>query len=253
MRRLFLAGTVAALAATVLLLGGVGREAAAPAAGPGPDQLVAHAFQLQQRWRETADAGNLTRAEAALRQALELEPANAEAVFGLASIALSRHDFRTALALGNRAQSLSPGWAAPLGAIGDALVELGRYDEAFAVFDEFADREPGLASYSRIAYGRELIGRPRAALAAMRLALGAAPVRGEPAAWIHVELGELHLGLGELDRAAREFRAALAARRGFPSALEGLARVEGGRGRTTEAVTLALRAVAAVPLPQFVA
>jgi len=244
---------VAALAATILLLGGVGGEAAAPAAAPDAGQLVVHAFQLEQRWRETADPTYLTRAEEALRRAVDAEPENAHAVLGLASVALSRHDFRKALALGRRAQSLAPGRPAPLGAIGDALVELGRYDQAFAVFDAFAEREPGLASYSRIAYGRELIGRPRAAIAAMQLALGAAPLRGEPAAWIHVELGELHLGLGELDRAAREFRAALAARRGFPSALEGLARVEGGRGRTTEAVTLARRAVAAVPLPQFVA
>src|SRR5215211_6046531 len=69
MRRFFLAGTVAALAATVLLLGGVGHEATAPAAGgPAPDQLVAHAFQLQQRWRETADPTYLTRSEEALRR-----------------------------------------------------------------------------------------------------------------------------------------------------------------------------------------
>jgi tetratricopeptide (TPR) repeat protein len=183
---------------------------------------------------------------------VELEPDNAQAVFGLASVALSRHDFRTALALARQAQSLAPGWAAPLGAIGDSLVELGRYDRAFAVFDEFAEREPGLASYSRIAYGRELIGRPRAAIAAMRLALGAAPVRGEPAAWVHVELGKLHLGLGELGAAAREFRAALAARAGFPSALDGLARVEGALGHTSKAIALARRATAAVPLPQFV-
>jgi len=247
---------VAALAATVLLLGGVGREATAPAAGPAAAptaaQLVAHAFQLQQRWRDTADPTFLTRSEAALMRAVELEPDNAQAVLGLASVALSRHDFRKALALGGRAQSLAPGWAAPLGAIGDALVELGRYDRGFAVFDEFARREPGLAAYTRIAYGRELIGRPRAAIAAMKLALGAAPVGGESPAWLHVELGKLHFGLGDLGAAAHDFRAALAARPGFPSALDGLARVEGSRGRTASALAFARRAVAAVPLPQFV-
>ncbi|HEV8250558.1 MAG TPA: tetratricopeptide repeat protein [Gaiellaceae bacterium] len=252
MRRLVLAGTVAALAAAVLLLGGVAREATAPAAGPAPDRLVAHAFELQQRWRETADPSNLTRSEAALRRALELEPGNAQAVFGLASVALSRHRFREALALARRAQALDPGWAAPLGAIGDAQLELGRYEQAFEVFDEFAAREPGLASYSRIAYGRELIGRPRGAIAAMELAVGAAPLRGEPAAWPHVELGKLHFGLGELRAAGREFRLALAARPGFPSALDGLARVEGARGRLRAAIGLSRRAVDAVPLPQFV-
>jgi tetratricopeptide (TPR) repeat protein len=255
MRRLVLFGTVAALAATVLLLGGVAREATAPAAagsGPAADDLVAHAFELQQRWRETADPGNLTRSEAALRRALQLEPGNAQAVFGLASVALSRHRFRNALALARRAQALDPGWAAPLGAVGDALLELGRYEQAFDVFDRFAERKPGLASYSRIAYARELIGRPRAAIAAMQMASDAAPLRGEPAAWPHVELGKLHLGLGELRAARREFRLALAAEPGFPAALDGLGRVDGAHGKTRAAIALSRRAVDTVPLPQFV-
>ena len=255
LRRLLLSGTVAALAAAVLLLGGVAREATAPAAagsGPSSDQLIAHAFDLQQRWRETADPSNLTRADAALRRALQLEPGNAQAVFGLASVALSRHQFRNALALGRRAQALDLGWAAPLGAIGDALLELGRYDEAFDVFDRFAEREPGLASYSRIAYGRELVGRPRAAISAMQMASDAAPLRGELAAWPHVELGKLHFGLGEVSAAAREFRLALAAEPGFPSALDGLARVDGALGKMRAALALSRRAVDAVPLPQFV-
>lgn len=255
MRRLVLLGTVAALAAAVLLLGGVVREATAPASagsGPSADQLVAHAFELQQRWRGTGDPSYLTRSEAALRRALRLEPANAQATLGLASVALSRHQFRNALAVARRAQALDPGWAAPLGAIGDALLELGRYEQAFDVFDRFAEREPGLAAYSRIAYGRELIGRPRAAIAAMQMASDAAPLRGEPAAWPHVELGKLHFGLGELRAAAREFRLALAAEPGLPSALDGLARVEGARGRLRAAIALSRRAVATVPLPQFV-
>ena len=255
MRRLVLFGTVAALAATVLLLGGVAREATAPAAagsGPSTDELIAHAFDLQQRWRETADPSNLTRSEAALRRALQLEPGNAQAVFGLASVALSRHQFRNALELARRARALDPGWAAPLGAVGDALLELGRYEQAFDVFDRFAEREPGLAAYSRIAYGRELIGRPRAAIAAMQMASDAAPLRGEPAAWPHVELGKLHFGLGELRAAARQFRLALAAEPGFPSALDGLARVDGALGKMRAALALSRRAVDTVPLPQYV-
>jgi tetratricopeptide (TPR) repeat protein len=255
MRRLVLFGTVAALAAAVLLLGGVAREATEPAAagsGPSTDELVAHAFDLQQRWRETADPSNLTRSEAALRRVLQLEPGNAQAVFGLASVALSRHQFRNALELARRARALDPGWAAPLGAVGDALLELGRYEQAFDVFDRFAERGPGLAAYSRIAYGRELIGRPRAAIAAMQMASDAAPLRGEPAAWPHVELGKLHFGLGELRAAARQFRLALAAEPGFPSALDGLARVDGALGKMRAALALSRRAVDTVPLPQYV-
>jgi hypothetical protein len=55
-------------------------------------------------------------------------------VGGLGSLALSRHRFRAALALGRRAHALNP-YSASRGAIGDAQVELGRYSEAFASFD----------------------------------------------------------------------------------------------------------------------
>ena len=256
MRRLVLAGTVAALAATVLLLGGVAREATAPAAagsGPSADQLITHAFDLQQRWRETADPSNLTRSEAALRRALQLEPGNAQAVFGLASVALSRHQFRNALALARRAQALDPGWAAPLGAIGDALLELGRYDQAFDVFDPFAKREPGLAVLQpdrlRARADRPAARRHRGDADGLRrrAARAASPPRGRTSS----SASSTSVSASSAPP-AREFRLALAAEPGFPSALDGLARVDGARGKTRAALALSRRAVDAVPLPQFV-
>ncbi len=112
--------------------------------------------------------------------------------------------------------------------------------------------KPTLAGYARIAYARELSGRPRAAIAAMELALDAAGLP-EPTAWTLVELGKLHFGLGELREARHAFRAALAAFPGYVSALDGLARVEAARGRLPQAIRLQRRAVAATPLPHFVA
>ena len=112
--------------------------------------------------------------------------------------------------------------------------------------------KPTLAGYARIAYARELSGRPRAAIAAMELALDAAGLP-EPTAWTLVELGKLHFGLGELSEARHAFRAALAAFPGYVSALDGLARVEAARGRLPQAIRLQRRAVAATPLPHLVA
>jgi tetratricopeptide (TPR) repeat protein len=86
----------------------------------------------------------------------------------------------------------------------------------------------------------------------MQMASDAAPLRGEPAAWPHVELGKLHFGLGELRAAARQFRLALAAEPGFPSALDGLARVDGALGKMRAALALSRRSVDTVPLPQYV-
>jgi tetratricopeptide (TPR) repeat protein len=206
---------------------------------------------FQQRYRETADSSYLTRSGTALRRAIRLEPRNLDAVMGLGALALSRHEFGRALALGRRAQRLAPGSPRPFAVVGDALVELGRYEDAFRAFDTMAALKPSVASYARVAYGRELIGRPRAAIRAMELALSAAGGFPEPTAWTHVELGKLHLGLGELEAAERHFRGALAALPDYPYALDGLARAEAARGRSGAAIELARRAVDGVPLPQF--
>jgi tetratricopeptide (TPR) repeat protein len=245
---------VAALAATVLLFGGVLGGEAAPASSLPTDgrSLVTLGREYQQRARETADASYLTRSETALRRALRLDTRDAAATEGLAALALSRHDFRGALVLARRARTLAPDSARPLALLGDALVELGRYRAAFAAYDAFALRKPGLNAYARVAYGRELLGDRNGALEAMRLAVAAAPGRGEPTAWARVELGKLHSGRGDLDAARREYRAALAAFPGYVYALEGLAHVEAAGGRLDDAIALAREAAETAPLPQFV-
>ena len=74
----------------------------------------------------------------------------------LGSLALSQHRFGQALQIGRRARTLAPSSAPPYGVVGDALLELGRYDEAFAAFDAMARTRPSAASYARVAYAREL-------------------------------------------------------------------------------------------------
>jgi tetratricopeptide (TPR) repeat protein len=206
-----------------------------------------------QRYRESADPSYLTRAAGLFRKALVLRPKDPAATSGLAAIALARHQFGEALTLAREAQRLAPYSASPYAAIGDALVELGRYDEAFAAFDKMSGLRPSLTSYARVAYARELLGRPRAALEAMSLALDASGGRREPAAWTLVEIGKLHLGLGELTEARDSFRAALSVQPGYVYALDWLARAETASGRHRRALALAQEAVDAVPLPQFVA
>jgi tetratricopeptide (TPR) repeat protein len=279
---------VAALAATASLLGGVLSDSnpAAPAASvpakvsaelalsgfsPGnTEQLVrdlqaklrasspdprSHALlglAYQQRARETGDPSYYPRAAGVLRRAIELSPRNPLATSGLASLALSQHRFREALGHARRAQKLAPSTARNYGLIGDALVELGRYDAAFRAFDVMAKLKPGLAAYARVSYGRELLGREEGAIRAMSMAVQAAGAQSEPAAWTHVQLGKLHFGRGEVGRAAGEFRQALLAMPGYVYALDALARVEAARGRHGRAIELARQAAETVPLPEFV-
>jgi tetratricopeptide (TPR) repeat protein len=216
------------------------------------DALTELGYAYQLRWRETADASYLPRSEEALRRAVRFGTEDANAVVGLGSLALIRHEFRAALAYGRRAQRMLPGSYRPYGIVGDALVELGRYDEAFAAFDRMVSLRPGLASYARVAYARELTGDRRGARAAMRLALVSAAGQPEPTAWAHVELAKLELALGRVDVARRHALAALRALPGYPTARIELARADAAAGNLRAAIVAARLATEATPTAQAV-
>ena len=221
--------------------------------GPDADRLDDLGLAYQVRWRETGDAAFLPLSERALRGVLSLRPKDATATLALGNLALIRHDFRGALALGREAQRRAPYAARPYGVVGDALVELGRYRAAFATFDRMTALKPSVASYARVAYARELRGDRAGARSAMGLALDAAGGVPEPTAWAHVELAKLDLGDGRTREAKAHVDAALTVFPGYVLALEQRARVEAAEGRLAAAVATARRAVASVPLPQFVA
>jgi tetratricopeptide (TPR) repeat protein len=282
---------VAAIAATVLLFGGVLREsssATAPSASPPAVQTYAGRLQAgfasadtaglvrslqetlranpgdvrsydllglayQQRARETGDPSYYPKSAGVLRRALRLAPNDFLATSGLGSLALSRHRFREALVLGRRARRLSPSTARNYAVIGDALVELGRYDEAFAAFDKMASLKPSLTSYARVSYARELIGDVAGAAEVMRLALDAAGGQPEALAWTHTQLGKLYWSHGRIGAAEQEYRAALVVLPGYVYAFDALAQVEAARGHLARAIALERRAANAIPLPQFVA
>jgi tetratricopeptide (TPR) repeat protein len=285
--RLGLAAGAAALTAAALLLGGVLRESrsagAAASAAPGAATRVDSGFAVgdtaatvsalqasvrarpddvrgldllglayQQRARETADPVYYTKSEGVLRRALRIAPRDLYATSGLGSLALSRHRFREALALGRRAVALSPSTARSYGVVGDALVELGRYREAFVAFDRMASLKPSLSSYARVSYARELRGDVRGAEAAMRLALDAAIGQPEALGWTHVQLGKLLFAHGRTRAAEQEFRIARAAFPGYVYAYDQLALVAAARGHVRRAIALERRAADVVPLPQFV-
>jgi tetratricopeptide (TPR) repeat protein len=234
--------------------GVVRRLQAAVRATPGDaGALGLLGLAYQQRARETGDPTYYTKSEGVLRRALALDPADRFATSGLGSLALARHDFREALALGRRARAISPRTARDYGVVGDALAELGRYREAFRAFERMGELRPGLAAYARIAHARWLLGRTDQAIGAMRLALHAATGQPEPEAWTRVQLGKLLFSRGAVRAADAQYRAALAVFPGYAPALDARALAAWAWGRTRAAIALEQRAVDAIPLPQYVA
>ena len=278
---------MAALAATVALLGGALREpprdaarasvipaatidVLAPSSRPGatatlvreleakvaaqPSDGRSHALlglAYQQQARETGDPALYPLAEGALRRALELGQPRALALRGLAALAASRHRFDESLVLARRALRLEPANASVYGLIGDAELELGRYERAFAAFDRMAAIRPSAVAYARISYARELLGDTAGAIEAMQLAADAASGAREPSAWALVHLGNLYLGTGRPRRADTFFRASIARLPEYAPALAGRAGVEAARGRLAAAAQLYRRALAASAVPEY--
>ena len=86
-----------------------GLEAAGRGRSPrDADLLMQLGFAYQLRWRETADASFLPRSETALRRALRARPGEANAVLGLGSLALIRHEFRRRSRTGGGRSACSP-------------------------------------------------------------------------------------------------------------------------------------------------
>ena len=206
----------------------------------------------QQRARETGDPTYYAKSQGVLRRALELAPGDLEATSGLASLELSRHRFARALALGREALTISPTTARNYGVVGDALLELGRYRASFRAFDTMVRLKPGVSSYARVAYARELLGHLDGARTALLLARDAAADEREPFAWTETQLGKLELGRGRFDVAAVHLRSALLTFPGYVYALDALAQVDIARGQLRRATALERRAVETIPLPQFV-
>jgi tetratricopeptide (TPR) repeat protein len=220
---------------------------------PGDPHLMTQlASAYLQRARETGDPSYYTKADGLLAIAHADLPSDGDVAIAEGSLALSRHDFVAALDWGRRATALGPAHPTSFGVLVDALVELGRYDEATAAAQAMADMRPDLSSYSRIAYLRELHGDLNGAIAAMRLAIQAGPLRSEATAWCDVQLGNLYFALGDLDLAERAYRRSLQRVEGYAHGNAGLARVRAARGDLAGAAALYERAVARLPLPDYV-
>ena len=141
--------------ATILQL-----EARVAAEPDDAQALVGLGQAYEQRARETADPAFYAKAETAYEKVLAADRMSYVASTGLASVAASRHEFSRALELARQAVALRPTRAPAYGILGDSLVELGRYRQGFAAFERMAALEPNLSSFARIAYARELLGKP---------------------------------------------------------------------------------------------
>ena len=209
------------------------------------------ALAYQQRARETGDPAYYRLSELALQRATTAHGPLALIVQGEASLANTRHRFALGLRLARRAVGLDHYNGSAYAALGDALFNLGRYRAAFRVYDHMALLAPGVASFTRVASARELIGHPAAAASADTLAIESGSSVPENLAWAMVQLGNVDFNRGRLGAAAEAYRRALRRLPGYVHAEAGLARVEASEGRYGQAIARLNRVVAQLPIPAY--
>jgi tetratricopeptide (TPR) repeat protein len=201
--------------------------------------------------RLTADPAYYAKADGALTRSLELQPAdNDTALTGQASLAAARHDFSAALRLADEALTINSSGATAYAVKTDALVELGRYEQARVALQRMLDLRPGIGAFTRASYALELQGDVAGARTALERALGVATTPADEA-FVHYYLGELAWNSGDLPGARTAYEAGLAADPGYVPARAGLAKVLAASGDVEAAVREYDQVVSQQPQPEF--
>ncbi|MHC5905273.1 tetratricopeptide repeat protein [Streptomyces sp. S6] len=198
--------------------------------------------------RTKGDPSRYPQAEKAFAKSLELSPGNSQALTGRAALAAARHDFPGALKYADQVLKDNPYNERALCSRIDALVELGRYDEALTAAETADTRRPGIPVFTRYAYVQELRGDVTTARRVLEQALASATAKGD-IAYVAAQLGQLAWNQGDYATALTDYARALAADENYLPALEGRAKAQAASGQRAEAVKGLEAVVARYPLP----
>ena len=206
-----------------------------------------------QKLRETGDGGYLERAGKILDTVLAHDAANYEALRLRNEIALNLHQFAEVAVESRKLAAMSPQDPRNWGTLGDALMEMGKYEDAADAYQEMVNRRPGLSSYNRVAFYRFVTGDAAGAIAMMTNAIGAGSRIPENLAWCLVDLGWMNFKTGKVDEAANAFSNALRVFPGYHRAYAGMGRVMAAQDRIADAIAFYRQAQAVVPMPEYAA
>jgi tetratricopeptide (TPR) repeat protein len=204
-----------------------------------------------QKLRETGDGSYLDRTSALVDKILTQDPGNYEGMRFQNEIDLQKHDFRQVEERANDLIRFEPSDAGAWGNLGDAAMELGKYEEAGQAYAKMFAIRPSLASYNRIAWFRFVTGDPVSAIGFMKNAVEAGAGAPENTAWCMAELGDMYFKTGNADAAMKTYDAALAIFPGLHRALAGKGRIEAARGETAAAIHSYESAQAIVPMIEY--
>lgn len=218
-----------------------------------PHYQVLLAGAYIQKTRETTDYSYLERAAAILRDVLSADRTNYEAQRLQIETQLERHEFAKAAESSRRLIQFAPADPWSWGTLGDALTEMGEYNDAADAYQKMVSLRPDLASYNRAAHFHFLYNDAPGAIEIMKKAVDAGSSSPENVAWCLVDLGNIYLKTGQTKLAGDAFQSALRTFRGYHPAYAGLARVQIAGGDPKGAIENYKRAQQITPLPDYAA
>jgi tetratricopeptide (TPR) repeat protein len=199
--------------------------------------------------RRDADPALHRSAEDAALAAQALAPLSPRAVRLRGLALLEDHRFDEARGLLAALLERDPHDATALGLLSDALLDLGRFDEAALAAQRMIELKPNLPAYARAAHLLWLQGDVEAALGTYRLAADAG---GDPEAraWVSTQAALVEWHRGRLDAADGLLDRALLDAPDHPAALVARGRVALSRGDSGLALAALERAFLRLPLPE---
>ncbi|MEM7678354.1 MAG: tetratricopeptide repeat protein, partial [Myxococcota bacterium] len=208
----------------------------APGDGPTDRRIARHQAQLKdelsmqkslalarlfmQRRRETSAPILMTYAKDAIDTALSMEPHDYHGIFLLGMVHQYEHRFERAAQTARSLIATRPDKSDAYHLLGDALLELGRYNESIDAYQAAMDRRPDLRAYNRAAYMTWLHGDASSAIRLLDVAIDTGSQRDpEASAWCFVDLGEIYRHQGDARRAIAAANRALALQGDYVPAL----------------------------------
>jgi tetratricopeptide (TPR) repeat protein len=226
-------------------------QAGARQLGRRSDGWVLVGREWVRKARIATDPGFYLNVGACAAVALELEPAFVPAQELQGLVLMNDHAFAQARELASAILARDPENLVALGLLSDALLELGRYDEAARAAQRQMSARPGMAAHARGSYLRWLRGDTRGAKLFIKDALMGRDARDpEPAAWTFVEAAAIYWHQADYDGADAIYAEALRWLPDYPAALVGRARVALAKRQPHAAIPLLERAERVRPLAE---
>jgi len=230
----------------------VAKAEAATKEKPGDVTWTRLGDAFMQKGRETADVTYYSRAEAAYRKALAANPRSIGALVGMAWVNGGRHEFERSVEWAKKALALDPDRPDAYGLLGDAAVEMGDYDGAFAQYQKMLDLRPDISSYSRGAHLLFLAGDIRKATLLMTKAIGTGGPYAENTAWCRAQWALMQFSVGAYVPAAQILAEGLAATPNNYQLLAAMGRVKAALKDYDAAIDYYKKAEAIVPQHEVV-